>query len=621
MTGGEGRRPDRRQAITPPLNQRAGRPNQNRTTGTVQATLRKTIHSEHLFASCPEERLDTLIHWMSFLNLKCMGFRQEGQHGTTQARGTITWEEARQNPPPPPQRTIAGQIVREELDRLPVLEIERLIDSPEQVHMFMEVPWPHNVELTDIGIFIARSVLSAAECGNLFPSTFDSNGHVRTTRIPKGPPVLARAFGITWIVTIDDRTILCGEELGKRFSWLVHIDRPPSPAATSSRFRAGQVILPDDFPMSLRRFTMRLSRICTRNISTEEGMTIARNNAFVDFVPHFNWHVLLFPSAENRHRGAEFHRMQDVPAFRVECGDPQHGPSEVADARGIDRHSELLGLPWQRSHWGPHRPSNEQLGPQTEGRNQDQQQPGPRREQRSQPGPSREQSAQPGPSREQRSQPGPSREQRSQPGSSREQRSQPGPSREQSAQPGPRREQRGPLPPGNGQSQPRPTQPGLNREQSARQSTPQSQHYQRRRLPWSATAPTVRPSTHPAQLQTQPTTQQRTRHQGSNNTLAYQNDAGGGPTEERLEEMLHSINTLITTVEEVTERRRSLSAQLQSPRGSVRTPFRSLFVTPPPTQRNEQDQPIPRFEQARQRHTQDSTWYVEDEEDEHGDLY
>ena len=290
-------------------------------------------------------------------------------------------------------------------------------------------------------------------------------------------------------------------------------------------------------------------------------MTIARNNAFVDFVPHFNWHVLLFPSAENRHRGAEFHRMQDVPAFRVECGDPQHGPSEVADARGIDRHSELLGLPWQRSHWGPHRPSNEQLGPQTEGRNQDQQQPGPRRE------------------------------------------------------------QRGPLPPGNGQSQPRPTQPGLNREQSARQSTPQSQHYQRRRLPWSATAPTVRPSTHPAQLQTQPTTQQRTRHQGSNNTLAYQNDAGGGPTEERLEEMLHSINTLITTVEEVTERRRSLSAQLQSPRGSVRTPFRSLFVTPPPTQRNEQDQPIPRFEQARQRHTQDSTWYVEDEEDEHGDLY
>lgn len=36
---------------------------------------------------------------------------------------------------------------------------------------------------------------------------------VRTTRVPKEPPVLVKAFGITWIMTIDHWPILCGRNL------------------------------------------------------------------------------------------------------------------------------------------------------------------------------------------------------------------------------------------------------------------------------------------------------------------------------------------------------------------------------------------------------------------------
>lgn len=76
--------------------------------------------------------------------------------------------------------------------------------------------FPRNTNLTDVGIMIVRMTLKPKECARLWPATFKSNGLVRTTRILRGPPVLVLAFGLKWILTIDNRTILCGGRLGRQ---------------------------------------------------------------------------------------------------------------------------------------------------------------------------------------------------------------------------------------------------------------------------------------------------------------------------------------------------------------------------------------------------------------------
>ena len=63
--------------------------------------------------------------------------------------------------------------------------------------------------------------MSGDGCGNPFPVAFHGQGMVQTTRVPKEPPVLRKAFGITWIMTIDHRTILWGEQPEKRCSWIM----------------------------------------------------------------------------------------------------------------------------------------------------------------------------------------------------------------------------------------------------------------------------------------------------------------------------------------------------------------------------------------------------------------
>lgn len=111
--------------------------------------------------------------------------------------------------------------------------------TPDMAMSMLKGGCPDRIELWDIGIFIARTLSSAAECADRFPSIFDKNGMVRLTRKPMGTPVLIRAHGIDWFMTIDNRTILCGERAGSHFTWLLHDDR-----ATCSMIRAREHRLP-----------------------------------------------------------------------------------------------------------------------------------------------------------------------------------------------------------------------------------------------------------------------------------------------------------------------------------------------------------------------------------------
>ena len=84
--------------------------------------------------------------------------------------------------------------------------------------------WIRNVDLTDMGTFIARSLVPGNECACLFPASFDNKGMARTAGIPKGSLPLLKAFGITWIITM---TVVAGEQLPRRWIWIKHGDRGP----------------------------------------------------------------------------------------------------------------------------------------------------------------------------------------------------------------------------------------------------------------------------------------------------------------------------------------------------------------------------------------------------------
>lgn len=46
-------------------------------------------------------------------------------------------------------------------------------------------------------------------------------------------------------MTIDNRTILCGEQLGKNYTWILHEDSATRKKITGAAFRAGQVAAPN----------------------------------------------------------------------------------------------------------------------------------------------------------------------------------------------------------------------------------------------------------------------------------------------------------------------------------------------------------------------------------------
>lgn len=84
----------------------------------------------------------------------------------------------------------------------------------------LKVPPPH-ISLSDQLVFaILQNDKGGKSRGTIWEMDFDSNGHIRRDRIPRGPPVISWANGIPFFTVYGGYYILGGDYLAKR-SWLL----------------------------------------------------------------------------------------------------------------------------------------------------------------------------------------------------------------------------------------------------------------------------------------------------------------------------------------------------------------------------------------------------------------
>lgn len=109
---------------------------------------------------------------LDMLNAKCQKNRLEDGVFFPEGRPTTTWTRARSNPAPDAKSTGSNKVNLEKLRLHPTLPMD--ITNPKDLWaMYANATWPRNVELDDVGVYIARTLMSGKDCADLFPSTFD----------------------------------------------------------------------------------------------------------------------------------------------------------------------------------------------------------------------------------------------------------------------------------------------------------------------------------------------------------------------------------------------------------------------------------------------------------------
>lgn len=80
---------------------------------------------------------------------------------------------------------------------------------------------PKGTRLTDFGLYLAVRSLPKSFRRSHYPADFDSDGHIRPSRVPTGPTVGIEAHGKTWFAVYGGYYVLCGGDYALLNSWLI----------------------------------------------------------------------------------------------------------------------------------------------------------------------------------------------------------------------------------------------------------------------------------------------------------------------------------------------------------------------------------------------------------------
>ena len=177
----------------------------------------------------------------------------------------------------------------------------------------------------DILVYATKKMENQATCKK-WRAVYDGNGHLRIDRKPAGKPPVVEAFGIKWLVLIEGRYLLTGEELGKQFPWVIGQNRV-SALAGASPVQIGFFTIPPDWTDDDYQVIEHLQYVDghededTTNEAHTNWVTSARRTQMRQ-----DYKALVIVPAP---KGGKItvSRMCDLPGFSIYCGDPAKFPN------------------------------------------------------------------------------------------------------------------------------------------------------------------------------------------------------------------------------------------------------------------------------------------------------
>ena len=153
----------------------------------------------------------------------------------------LEWIRSDARPTVPPRERGRGKFNPRDFDAYPYALMESDLYDPTGA----DFEWPPDgTKLSDFGVYMAVRHLRKDIRRHKYPADFESDGHIRPTRVPYGPTVGLRAHGATWFPVYAGYYILCGGDYVHQAMWLLRPfkDFKRSPAQyPHDRFLAGLV--------------------------------------------------------------------------------------------------------------------------------------------------------------------------------------------------------------------------------------------------------------------------------------------------------------------------------------------------------------------------------------------
>ncbi|PLB46685.1 hypothetical protein P170DRAFT_498641 [Aspergillus steynii IBT 23096] len=86
---------------------------------------------------------------------------------------------------------------------------------------------PAHVRLSDwwVAAVITNEDITARKRGKVWTFDFDANGLIKTTRVPRGEPVIVELNGDLFLPVVKQFYVLCGQEMALRIPWVINF--PP----------------------------------------------------------------------------------------------------------------------------------------------------------------------------------------------------------------------------------------------------------------------------------------------------------------------------------------------------------------------------------------------------------
>ena len=114
-----------------------------------------------------------------------------------------------------------------------------------------------DIYLSDNMIYAATHLLCPTERKNRFPNDLDTDGNIRTNRIPAGDPVVIEAHGRFFSPVYKGYYALIGRGLGEKYTWKVGTRHKMKHKGFTDRFGAGLMLYPgQDLPQGAWRRVM-----------------------------------------------------------------------------------------------------------------------------------------------------------------------------------------------------------------------------------------------------------------------------------------------------------------------------------------------------------------------------